>query len=342
MLHALDCVLVAVRDLDAAAACYAALLGRAPAAERAGAPTASKADPSGLRRVRFELANTAVELVAPPANAAPSPETGATRAATPPPGGLAAAVRERLEREGEGPLGLVFATEDAKACAQQLQDAGIGVEKTDGSPPGLELVLSREASRGIPVFAVERRAGESAKRERAPATCGGASHRSGSDPGAPDACAADALASPARAHAVDHVVIQCADLDAAIALYRDALGLRLALDRTFDDRGLRILFFRVGGVTLEVVGPPSANSAPGSDAPPGADRAEGSAQSPGLDRLWGIAYRFTDVEAARTRLAAADFDVSPVRPGVKPGTRVCTVREPTHGVATLLIEPAPR
>ena len=28
--------------------------------------------------------------------------------------------------------------------------------------------------------------------------------------------------------------------------------------------------------------------------------------------------------------------------GRKPGTHVCTVRAPTHGVATLLIQPAPR
>jgi hypothetical protein len=44
-----------------------------------------------------------------------------------------------------------------------------------------------------------------------------------------------------------------------------------------------------------------------------------------------------DAEAARERLAAAGFDVSEVRPGAKPGTRVCTVRREAWGVPTLLI-----
>ncbi len=45
---------------------------------------------------------------------------------------------------------------------------------------------------------------------------------------------------------------------------------------------------------------------------------------------------------ARARVSAAGFDVSSVRAGFKPGTRVCTVRGRPLGVDTLLIEPAPR
>jgi hypothetical protein len=45
-----------------------------------------------------------------------------------------------------------------------------------------------------------------------------------------------------------------------------------------------------------------------------------------------------DAEAARTRLAAAGLDVSEVRPGRKPGTRVLTLRDGTCGVPTLLLE----
>ena len=54
------------------------------------------------------------------------------------------------------------------------------------------------------------------------------------------------------------------------------------------------------------------------------------------DRFWGISWRVVDADAARARLAAADFDVSEVRSGRRPGTRVFTVRAPTHGVATLV------
>ena len=116
---------------------------------------------------------------------------------------------------------------------------------------------------------------------------------------------------------VDHVVVMTADADAAIALYRDRLGIRLAFDRTFEQRGLRLLFFRVAGITVELAAPLGAAATP--------------------DRFWGISYRVRDVEAARARLHAAGFDVSEVRSGHKPGTHVCTVRSETHGVATLLI-----
>jgi catechol 2,3-dioxygenase-like lactoylglutathione lyase family enzyme len=115
-------------------------------------------------------------------------------------------------------------------------------------------------------------------------------------------------------------VVRTRDADAAIALYGGALGLRLALDRSFPAWGVRLLFFRVGGVTVELA----------------ASLAE---QAPGADRLWGFSWRVPDADAVRARLAAAGFDVSEVRPGRKPGTRVLTVRAPTHGVATLLLEP---
>ena len=52
-------------------------------------------------------------------------------------------------------------------------------------------------------------------------------------------------------------------------------------------------------------------------------------------RHWQVA----DADAARQRIAEAGFDVSEVRGGNKPGTRVCTVRGEPCGVKTLLIEP---
>ena len=119
---------------------------------------------------------------------------------------------------------------------------------------------------------------------------------------------------------VDHFVVMTPDGDAAKAVYGDDLGLRLALDRTFESRKVRLLFFRLAGITVEIAAPqPSSGE--------------------GVDRLWGISYRVADVAAARERVAAEGFDVSEVRTGMKPGTRVCTVRSKTHGVATLLLGP---
>ncbi|MFN8546104.1 MAG: VOC family protein [Candidatus Binatia bacterium] len=110
------------------------------------------------------------------------------------------------------------------------------------------------------------------------------------------------------------------DAERAIALWRDRVGLRLALDRAFPARGLRLLFFRSAGMTLELACPLGD----------GVDRH-------GPDRLWGIAYAVADLEVERARLLAAGLDVSEARAGNKPGTRVATVRSGTLGVPTLLV-----
>ena len=60
---------------------------------------------------------------------------------------------------------------------------------------------------------------------------------------------------------IDHAVVQTSDAEAAIALYRDGLGLRLALDRSFPDWGMRLVFLRVGGVTIEIAQPLRARAA---------------------------------------------------------------------------------
>ena len=112
------------------------------------------------------------------------------------------------------------------------------------------------------------------------------------------------------------------DADASKSLYSDRLGIRLALDKRFEDFGSRLLFFRIGGITLELGAKLDEESS--SDEP---------------DRFGGLAYQVVDVRSARERLVASDVDVSEVRTGRKPGTLVCTVREPTHGVPTLLIGP---
>ena len=100
--------------------------------------------------------------------------------------------------------------------------------------------------------------------------------------------------------------------------------LHLALDRSFPSRGLRMLFFRSAGVTLEFVAPIDA-------AGPG-----------GRDAIDGIAWQVQDLDACRARLEAAGLDVSAARDGFKPGTRVATLRSGTGGLPTLLIQPTPQ
>jgi hypothetical protein len=93
----------------------------------------------------------------------------------------------------------------------------------------------------------------------------------------------------------------------------------MALDRSHPDWG-QLMFFRCGDLIVEVVKRPDA----------GADQT--------LDKLWGLSWRVADIDATRARLLAAGIDVSEVRAGRKPGTRVMSVRDGTCGVQTLLLE----
>ncbi|QOZ24643.1 VOC family protein [Bradyrhizobium sp. CCBAU 51753] len=127
---------------------------------------------------------------------------------------------------------------------------------------------------------------------------------------------------PASITAMDHVVIATADPERCAALYGARLGLDMALDRSHPEWG-RLMFFRCGDLILEVTHRP--------------DKAEPATS----DRLRGICWRVIDIEATHARLVAAGVDVSDVRTGRKPGTRVMTVRNGTCGVPTLLVQPSP-
>jgi catechol 2,3-dioxygenase-like lactoylglutathione lyase family enzyme len=122
---------------------------------------------------------------------------------------------------------------------------------------------------------------------------------------------------------LDHVVVSTEDSERAAALYGARLGLDMALDRTHQDWG-QLMFFRCGDLIVEVVRRPVA----GGDAT--------------HDKLWGLSWRVADLDAARARLMASRIEVSEVRTGRKPGTRVMSVRSRTCGVQTLLLERTPR
>ena len=129
--------------------------------------------------------------------------------------------------------------------------------------------------------------------------------------------------APSPVTGLDHVVVSTDDSERAAALYGARLGLDLALDRTHRDWG-QLMFFRCGDLIVEVVRRPAA----GGDAT--------------RDRLWGLSWRVGDIDAARARLVAAGVEVSEVRTGRKPGTRVMSIRSGTSGVQTLLLERSAR
>ncbi len=135
---------------------------------------------------------------------------------------------------------------------------------------------------------------------------------------------------PAKANAegavtgLDHVVIRTTHPNRAAALYGARLGLDMRLDRTEPKWGARLMFFRCGDLIVEVVHNlnEEASAAP--------------------DKLWGLSWRVANADAAHARLKLSGFDVSEIRTGRKPGTRVFTVRNNTLGVPTLIVEPARR
>jgi catechol 2,3-dioxygenase-like lactoylglutathione lyase family enzyme len=122
---------------------------------------------------------------------------------------------------------------------------------------------------------------------------------------------------------LDHVVVLTPNVDRALAIYGAKLGLDLRLDRENPKWNARQLFFRVGGTVIEMG---AKIGVPPTDEP---------------DSSGGLAWRVADPDAAQARMAAAGFDVSEVRAGRKPGTKVFTVRDAPGGVPTLMLSAEP-
>ncbi len=280
-IKSLDHVVIGVADLSSAVEDYTSLFGRSPA-WRGTHPG------QGTANALFPLDNSYVELLSPDGE-----------------GPVGDLLRHRLEQQGEGLAALAFGTDDADWFADRLWKAGVEVgmpEDGGGHDAASEaqrqwrtVMLPTDRTRGVLTFAIQ--------------------HLS------PPLEEARLTTDIDRAVVgVDHVVVMSGDVDATNRIYGDLFGLRLALDREFSDRGLRLVFFRVGGVTVEIGGRIDAG---------------GDGDSP--DNLWGIAYKVGDIEAAHARLVDSGFELTSVRAGQKKGTRVCTVKDRTHGVATLLI-----
>jgi catechol 2,3-dioxygenase-like lactoylglutathione lyase family enzyme len=281
----LDHVILAVRDLAAAERSTARLLGRS-ASWRGEHPGL------GTENVLFRTGEAYLELLAPAAGAGDW-------------------LRGRLAERGEGLLGFALATDDADACAKALAERGLhpqpparGIGRDTESGAFREwrsVMLPPAETRGVLIFGIEHRSAPELLPEIPPL-------------GRPEAAI----------HGIDHVVVQTADAEATRGLYGERLGLRLALDKSFPQWGARLLFFRVGHITVEVAA--RLDAAPDPATP---------------DRAWGISWRVRDAAAARARLVEAGFDVSEVRSGRRPNTRVFSVRGEPCGVATLVLEPEP-
>lgn len=286
MFHCIDRVVIAVPELEPAQREMIRVLGRSPGWVGEYAAV-------GIECASFRLENLHIELVSP---------RGESEAN--------AALRARLDEHGQGLHALVLETDDLPGAVEDLRARGL-------SPHDPVEVIARDEPSGA--YRRMLRSGLPADD-----TAGVRIElnqnldESGEDP--PSLPIGDERAAVS---AGDHVVIFTAAPERAIELFRDKLGLRLALDRTFEARQTRLIFFRLGHMTIEI-GTSLRDPKP-EGAPPD-------------DRFWGVAYQVDDIDAAAKRVGEAGLEVSDFRDGNKPGTRVFTVKGAPLGVPTLIIQ----
>jgi len=281
-----DHIIIAVRDLKEAEKNYTAILGREPSWKGVHPGV-------GTGNVLYRLANTYVELYAPVAE-----------------GTNADALRAHLDAQGEGLFGIVLGVDDAAAASAAFNARGLASdapvdgkgrdEITGAIREWRTIALPKNQTRGLFMLGIQ--------------------HLSPAD-ALPPAPLVKGVSEAEAVTACDHVVVMTPDAEACKALFGDKLGIRLALDHTKPEWGVRQLFFRTGGLTIEVVQPLD------------------EAKAPKAEHFWGLAWKAENVTAVRDRLAAAGRDVSEVKPGRKKGTAVATIRPPTNGIPTILVGP---
>jgi catechol 2,3-dioxygenase-like lactoylglutathione lyase family enzyme len=217
-------------------------------------------------------------------------------------GATADQIRDVIEEQGEGLASICFRAGDIAKLHRRLDRLAL-------KPEPVTQAESRDTTSGETMSWQRTRAATSATRGVRLFFLELAKERPLSAPSA-----------AASITALDHVVISTGDPERAAALYGARLGLDMALDRSHPDWG-QLMFFRCGDLIVEIVHRPN-------------DQALDETR----DNLWGLSWRVDDIDATRARLLSAGVDVSDVRTGRKPGTRVLTVRNGTCGIPTLLVE----
>jgi methylmalonyl-CoA/ethylmalonyl-CoA epimerase len=130
--------------------------------------------------------------------------------------------------------------------------------------------------------------------------------------------------------AIDHIGVAVEDLDAAIALHQDTLGMTLVHRETVTEQGVEAVLLDVGDSHVELLQPLGPDTAVGKFL---------ARRGPGLHH---VAYRVDDVEDALRQLSAAGVRLIDERPrtGIR-NSRVAFVHPAaTGGVLTEIVQPA--
>ena len=129
---------------------------------------------------------------------------------------------------------------------------------------------------------------------------------------------------------IDHVGIAVDDLDAALAIYRDVLGMPLVHRETVTEQGVDAALLDVGDGHIELLRPLEPDTAVGKFL---------AKRGPGLHH---IAYRVADIEqtlGALTESGARLIDERP-RTGIRNSKVAFVHPASTGGVLTEIVQPA--
>lgn len=215
-------------------------------------------------------------------------------------------IRKHLAEHGEGIWAIAFTVDDAEAAQKLLERRGVR-----GTQPGPTRSTHDDGRKRYWTTSALN-----------PADTGGINILLVDPPrsGEPWPLSAPVVDEASAVTELDHVVIHTANPDRALAIYGAKLNLDLRLDRSNPDWGVRQLFFRCGSAVVEMG---ASLKSPVSDKP---------------DSFGGLAWRVADPAAVQARLAAAGLDVSEVRTGRKPGTKVFTIRSGVPTAPALMIQ----
>jgi len=130
---------------------------------------------------------------------------------------------------------------------------------------------------------------------------------------------------------IDHVGVAVESIDAALALYRDALGMPLVHRETVSEQGVDAALLDVGDGHVELLEPLSPDTTVGKFL---------ARRGPGLHH---VAYRVESIEETLQTLSAAGVRLIDERPriGIR-GSQVAFLHPAsTGGVLTEIVQPAP-
>jgi methylmalonyl-CoA epimerase len=130
--------------------------------------------------------------------------------------------------------------------------------------------------------------------------------------------------------AIDHVGVAVEDIDAALVLYRDTLGLPLVHRETVSEQGVDAVLLDIGDSHIELLQPLAPDTAVGKFL---------ARRGPGLHH---VAYRVASVEETLSALSAAGIRLIDERPrtGIR-GSQVAFIHpSSTGGVLTEIVQPA--